>query len=150
MPSRLSTGFKIWVPLDISDIKESPPVEVLQTARVLVRRNVLTYHFPLHRLGDYHVILYFAGITPVSPTFDVLANGVVVSSDYIVKHREASSIFFVAKGIDRMNITLRNVSFYPQVNAIEIYEVVGIPMECSTTTGFKLCSLCSIFMHVCT
>jgi len=137
-PSRLSTGFKIPVPIDIMGIRENPPVEVLQTARVLVRRDVLTYLFQLDKFGDYYVMLYFAGIMPVSPTFDVVISGNVVSSNYGVKHGEASSIFFTAKGIDSLRIMFRNVSFYPQVNAIEVYEIVGIPMDCSTTTGFKI------------
>ncbi|ONK77646.1 uncharacterized protein A4U43_C02F8980 [Asparagus officinalis] len=133
-PTRLSTEFKIPVQLELSGVKESPPVEVLQTARVLVRRDTLTYYFSLEKSGDYYVVLHFAGITPVSPTFDVLINDNSVSSNYSVKHGEASSILYSVKGIDSLRIMFRNVSFYPQVNAIEIYEAIGIPLECSTTT----------------
>lgn len=139
-PSRLSTGFKVPVPVNLSGVQESPPAEVLQTARVLVKRDVLTYSFPLDKMGDYYVFLYFAGIMPVSPTLDVVINGNMVRSNYSLKHGEASSVFFTGKGINSLNIMFRNVSFYPQVNAIEIYEVIEIPMECSTTAG-SICSL---------
>lgn len=133
-PSHLSAGFGRSVPLNLSSLATNPPVSVLETARVLVRKDVMAYEFSLDKLGDYHVILYFAGIMPVLPSFDVLINGNMVSSGYTVKHGEASSIFFSGKSIDGLNITFQNISFYPQVNAIEIYEVVEIPLKCSTTT----------------
>ncbi|WOL11965.1 putative LRR receptor-like serine/threonine-protein kinase [Canna indica] len=133
-PSHLAASFHFPISFDPTGIKENPPISILQTARVLARKNVLTYSFPLYKLGDYSVILYFAGIVPVSSSFDVLINGDVIHSNYTVKHEEVSSIFFLKKRIDSLNITLHNISFYPQVNGIEIYEILGIPMECSTTT----------------
>lgn len=134
-PAQLSSGFNNQLPLNLSNIQESPPAAVLQSARVLARKNILSYNFQLDKMGDYYAVLYFAGILPVSPSFDVLANGDVVQSNYTVKSSEVSVLFFVRKGITSLNITLRNVSFYPQMNAIEIYESVDIPLECSTTTG---------------
>ncbi|XP_010264105.1 PREDICTED: probable LRR receptor-like serine/threonine-protein kinase At5g48740 isoform X1 [Nelumbo nucifera] len=133
-PSHLSTGFNIQLPFNLLGIKESPPLSVLQSARVLARKNILTYNFPLDKLGDYHIILYFAGILPVSPSFDILVNGDVVSYNYTVKNSEAGMLFFSFKGIQSLNMTFRNISFYPQVNAIEVYEIVDIPLEASSTT----------------
>ncbi|CAL9048421.1 unnamed protein product [Musa banksii] len=133
-PSHLAAAFHIPVSFDLTGIKENPPASVLQTARVLARKTALTYNFPLDKLGDYYVALYFAGIMPVSSSFDVLINGDVVHSDYTVEHGEVGSIFFMGKKIESLNITFRNNSFYPQVNGIEIYEVLEVPVECSTTT----------------
>ncbi|KAJ4956616.1 hypothetical protein NE237_013399 [Protea cynaroides] len=133
-PSLLSSEFDIPLPLNISGIKESPPLAVLQSARVVTRKNVLTYNFPLNKLGNYYIVLYFAGILPVSPSFDILINGDVVSTNYTVKNRVASVLFFARKGIQSLSITFQNISFYPQVNAIEVYEIVGIPLEVSSTT----------------
>ncbi|RWW25932.1 hypothetical protein GW17_00009709 [Ensete ventricosum] len=133
-PSHLAAAFHIPVSFNLTAIKENPPASVLQTARVLARKNVLTYNFPLDKLGDYFVALYFAGIMPLSSSFDVLINGDVVHSDYTVEHGEVSSIFFMGKKIESLNITFRNNSFYPQVNGIEIYEILEVPEECSTTT----------------
>lgn len=134
-PVQLSSGFSSQLPLNLSNIRESPPVMVLQYARVLARKNILSYNFQLDKMGDYYIVLYFAGILPVSPSFDILVNGNVVESNYTVKSSEVSVLFFVRKSITSLNITLQNVSFYPQMNAIEIYESVEIPLECSTTTG---------------
>ncbi|KAF8402093.1 hypothetical protein HHK36_013045 [Tetracentron sinense] len=133
-PFHLSTGFNIQLSFNLSSLKESPPLGVLQSARVLARRNVLSYNFRLDKLGDYYVVLYFAGILPVSPSFDVLVNGDVVRSNYTVKRSEASALFCSLKDIRSLNITLQNISFYPQVNAIEVYEMVEIPLESSSTT----------------
>lgn len=134
-PAQLSSGFNNQLPLNLSNIQESPPAAVLQSARVLARKNILSYNFQLDKMGDYYAVLYFGGILPVSPSFDILANGDVVRSNYTVKSSEVSVLFFIRKGITSLNITLRNVSFYPLMNAIEIYESVDIPLECSTTTG---------------
>ncbi|KAF9606787.1 hypothetical protein IFM89_028163 [Coptis chinensis] len=134
LPSRLSTGLNIQLPLNLSGLKESPPIGVLQSARVLIRRNDLSYMFPLGKLGDYHIVLYFAGIMPVSPTFDVLINGNVVSSKFTINSLETRALFSTEKGIRALNITFKNISFYPQVNAIEVYELVDIPLEASSTT----------------
>ncbi|KAF8394112.1 hypothetical protein HHK36_020317 [Tetracentron sinense] len=133
-PAHLSTGFSNQLPLDLSSLKESPPVGVLQSARVLTRENALTYNFPIDSLGDYYTVLYFAGILPVSPSFDVIVNGDVVTSNYTVKSSEASALFFQQRGTWTMNITFRNISFVSQVNAIEVFEIVEIPLESSSTT----------------
>ncbi|XP_042483204.1 probable LRR receptor-like serine/threonine-protein kinase At5g48740 [Macadamia integrifolia] len=133
-PSHLSFEFNIQLPLNLSGIKESLPLAVLQSARVLARKNVLTYNFPLDKLGDYYISLYFAGILPVSPSFDVLINGNVVSSNYTLKSSVASVLFFAQQSIRSLNIMFQNISFYPQVNAIEVYEIVSIPLEASSTT----------------
>lgn len=133
-PFHLSTGFNIQLSFNLSSIEESPPLAVLQTARVLARRDALAYYFPLDKLGDYYIVLYFAGILPVSPTFDVLINGDVVWSSYTVKNSEATALFFTRKGIKSLSITLKNISFNPLINAIEVYEMVDIPSETSSTT----------------
>ncbi|KAA8550630.1 hypothetical protein F0562_002314 [Nyssa sinensis] len=133
-PLHLSAGFNNQLSFNLSSLQESPPSTVLQTARVLARKDVLTYNFPLDVLGDYYMVLYFAGILPVSPSFDVLINGDVMQSNYTVKSSELSALYFTRKGIKNLNITLKNVSFYPQVNAIEVYEIVDIPVESSSTT----------------
>lgn len=135
LPFHLSTGFSIQLSLNTSSIQENPPLAVLQTARVLTRRDVLTYYFALDRLGDYYIVLYFAGILPVSPTFDVLINGDIVWSSYTVKNSEATALFFTRKGIKSLGITLKNISFNPLISAIEVYEIVDIPSETSSTTG---------------
>ncbi|XP_043703230.1 probable LRR receptor-like serine/threonine-protein kinase At5g48740 isoform X2 [Telopea speciosissima] len=133
-PSHLSSEFNIQLPLNLSEIKENPPLDVLQSARVVARKKALVYNFPLNTLGDFYVVLYFAGILPVSPSFDILINGDVVSYNYTVENWVASVLFFAQKGIRSLNITFQNISFYPQVNAIEVYEIVGIPSEASSTT----------------
>ncbi|KAK1289797.1 putative LRR receptor-like serine/threonine-protein kinase [Acorus calamus] len=148
-PAHLSAGFNIPIQLDVLELKESPPVSVLQSARVLARKNILSYDFSVSSLGDYYIVMYFAGTLPVSSTFDVLVNREVVRSNYQVKNMEASAVFISRNRIDTLNITLRNISYYPQVNAIEIYEIIEIPMESSATqvsalqviqqsTGFNL------------
>ena len=141
-PFHLSTGFNIQLSFNLSSIEESPPLAVLQTARVLARRDALAYYFPLDKLGDYYIVLYFAGILPVSPTFDVLINGDVVWSSYTVKNSEATALFFTRKGIKSLSITLKNISFNPLINAIEVYEMVDIPSETSSTTGNVLYAFC--------
>lgn len=137
-PFHSSTGFNIKVNFNLSSIKESPPADVLQTARVLARRDVLTYKLPLDKLGDYYIVLYFAGILPVSPSFDVLINGNAVQSNFVVNRSQASALFYTQKGIKSLNIMLKSISFNPQVNAIEVYEAVDIPLEASSTTGAVL------------
>ncbi|XP_062078596.1 probable LRR receptor-like serine/threonine-protein kinase At5g48740 [Humulus lupulus] len=133
-PFHVSTGFKIQHRFNGSEsLKESPPPAILQTARVLARRDVLAYNLPLDKLGDYYIILYFAGILPVFSSFDVLINGEVVQSNYTVKTSEVSALHFTRKGLKSLNITLKSSSFYPQVNAIEAYEIVDIPFEASST-----------------
>ncbi|KAJ4728483.1 putative Kinase [Melia azedarach] len=133
-PFHVSRGFNTLVSLSFSGIQESPPAAVLQTARVLARRDVMTYNFPLDTLGDYYIVLYFAGILPVSPTFDILINGDVAESNYTVSNSETSALYFNRKGIKSLNITIRSIRFNPQVNALEVYEIVDIPPETSSTT----------------
>lgn len=134
-PFHVSTGFRFPLASDISILKESVPSIVLESARVLARRNVLTYTLPLDRLGDYYILLYFAGILPVFPSFDIIVNGDVVQSNYEVRNSEISALYIVQKGIKSLNITVKDISFYPQINAIEVYEIVNIPPEASSTTG---------------
>ncbi|KAH7838913.1 hypothetical protein Vadar_032637 [Vaccinium darrowii] len=132
-PFHISTGFKVYSTFNLSSLKETPPAAVLQTARV-PRKKVLTYNLPLDTLGNYYVVLYFAGILPISPLFDVLINGDVVQSNYTVKRLEVSALFITRKRIKSLDITLKSISRYPQINAIEVYEIVDIPSESSSTT----------------
>ncbi|KDP26385.1 hypothetical protein JCGZ_17543 [Jatropha curcas] len=134
-PFHVSSGFnKLLSFSNLSSVRENPPVSVLQTARVLARRHVLTYNLVLDTLADYYIVLYFAGILPVSPSFDVLINGDIAESDYTVKMSEASALYLTRKGIKNLNITLRSITFYPQINGIEVYQIVDIPLEASSTT----------------
>lgn len=133
-PIRLATGFNSQLSFNLSILNESPPVAVLQTARVLARRNTLTYNFPLKNLGDYYIVLYFAGILRVSPSFDILINGELAQSNYTIKMSQVSALFFTRKAIKSLTITFKSTSFKPQVNAIEVYEIVDIPLETSSTT----------------
>ncbi|KAI4354376.1 hypothetical protein L6164_003243 [Bauhinia variegata] len=133
-PFHVATGFKIQLSFNQSSLMEKPPPAVLQTGRVLARRNMLTYNLPLDALGDYYIILYFAGILPVFPSFDVFLNGDVVKSNYTVKSSEVSALYLTRKGISSLNVTLKSISFYPQINAFEVYEMVDIPSEASSTT----------------
>ncbi|XP_016500698.1 putative LRR receptor-like serine/threonine-protein kinase At5g48740 [Nicotiana tabacum] len=133
-PFHVSSGFDIQANFNMSVLKESPPAAVLQTGRVLARRNDMTYNFPIDHQGDYHIVLYFAGIIPVSPSFDVLINGYIVRSNYTVNRWEVSSLFFTMNGIDSLNIILKTVHYYPIINALEVYEILDIPLETSSTT----------------
>ncbi|XP_002521090.2 probable LRR receptor-like serine/threonine-protein kinase At5g48740 [Ricinus communis] len=133
-PFHVSSGFNKLLRFNLSSLSENPPVYVLQTARVLARRDALTYNLDLDTTGDYCIVLYFAGILPVSPSFDVLINGDIVQSNYTVKMSEASALYLTRKEIKSLNITLKSISFYPQINAIEVYEIVEIPLEASSTT----------------
>ncbi|CAL8177987.1 unnamed protein product [Prunus armeniaca] len=133
-PFHVSAGFKTPLSFNFSALKEAPPAAILQTARVLARRDVLTYNFPLDTLADYYIVLYFAGILPVFPSFDVLINGDVVQSNYTVRSSQVGTLYFTLRGTKSLNITLKSTSFYPQVNAIEVYEILDIPKEASSTT----------------
>ncbi|KAG5252191.1 LRR receptor serine/threonine-protein kinase [Salix suchowensis] len=106
-PFHVSSGFDVLLGFNLSAVTESPPPAVLQTARILARTDVLTYNLPLMH---------------------------VVRSDYHVKMSEASALHLTQKGIENLNITLKSISFYPQINAIEVYEIVDIPLEASSTT----------------
>lgn len=135
-PFHVSTGFEIQlVSFNASSLKEDLPADILQTARVLARRDVLTYNLSLDTLADYYIVLYFAGILPVFPSFDILINGYVAQSNYTVRSSEVGALYFTQRGIKSLNITLKSISFYPQVNAIEVYEILDIPEEASSTTG---------------
>ena len=96
--------------------------------------NLLFYNLPLNTLANYYIVLYFAGIVPVSHSFDLLINGDVVQSNYTVNMSEVSSLYFTGKGIKSLNVTLKSITYYP-INAIEVYEIVDIPLEASSTTG---------------
>ncbi|KAK4750885.1 hypothetical protein SAY87_004367 [Trapa incisa] len=133
-PFHVSSGFKFKSNLVHSGIAEGLPAAVLETARVLSRKDTLTYSFLLDAMADYYIALYFAGILPISPSFDILINGDIVTSNFTVKASRASALYFTWKGIDRLNITLRSRRFSPQVNAIEVYQVLDIPGEASSTT----------------
>ncbi|KAL3644377.1 hypothetical protein CASFOL_012309 [Castilleja foliolosa] len=139
-PYHVSSSFDSQSNFSLSNIKESPPIAVIQTARVLARWNNLIYNLPLdnnnnsNNQGGYHVVLYFAGILPVAPTFDVLINNQVVQSNYTVTRWEANTLSFNVNGIKTLNITLKRISYYPLVSALEVYEIIDIPLESSPTT----------------
>lgn len=118
-------------------VKEAPPAAVVETARVLARRDELSYNFPLEEEGgDYFMILYFGGILAVHPSFDVLVNGKVIESNYTVEIGEMRALYVIQEQIKNfLNITLKSVKFYPQVNAIEVYHILHVPLEASSTTG---------------
>ncbi|XP_031479079.1 probable LRR receptor-like serine/threonine-protein kinase At5g48740 [Nymphaea colorata] len=133
-PSHLAAGLDIQLGFNVSRVKEAPPLRVLQSARVLARKDILNYTFIIEKTADYYLILYFAGIIPVSSSFSVLINGNVVRANYTVASSEVSALSIQRKSISSLTVELRNSSYYPLVNAIEIYEVVEIPPECSSTT----------------
>ncbi|XP_068665248.1 probable LRR receptor-like serine/threonine-protein kinase At5g48740 isoform X2 [Aristolochia californica] len=133
-PVQLSTGFNIQVPFNLLNIQEGPPLSVIQSARVLAQRNVLSYNFPLGIMGDYYIVLYFAGILPVSSSFNILINGEVMRSNYTVTSSEAGIVTIKQRSVTNLNSTFQNISFYPLVNAIEVYEIVEIPSDVSSTT----------------
>lgn len=133
-PSHLSMALYTKYDLNTSSINEVPPMVVVQTARLLERRNLLTYDLPLDELGSYYVVLYFAGIVPVSSRFDILANGGIIQSNYSVISRNSTVFYFTMEQIRGLNITLQNISFFPLINAIEVFEIVDIPPETSSTT----------------
>lgn len=135
IPFHATKGFKIHNSFDQSNIVEKPPSVVLQTGRVLARKNTMAYNLPLEGLGDYYIILYFAAILPVFPSFDVFINGDIVKSNYTIKRSEISALYITRKRINNLNITLRSVNLYPQINAFEVYNMVDIPLEASSTTG---------------
>ncbi|KAK8631099.1 hypothetical protein V6N13_079863 [Hibiscus sabdariffa] len=133
-PFHASPAFSIRLSFNLSSQKERPPLNVLQTARVLAREDVLHYNLPLDKLGDYYIVLYFAGILPISASFDILINGDLLLSEFKIRTSEASTLYFKQKGITSLDIALRSIIFYPQINALEVYEIVDIPPETSSTT----------------
>nr|GMD25170.1 probable LRR receptor-like serine/threonine-protein kinase At5g48740 [Ipomoea batatas] len=138
-PFHVSSGVDVQSNFNnMSVVIERPPPAVLETARVLARWRDMTYTFPLdHHLGlqgDYYVVLYFAGILPVPPTFDVLINGDVFQSNYTVSRWEVASLAFTLRGTKSLNVTLKTISYYPLLNALEVYEILDIPWETSSTT----------------
>lgn len=134
-PSHLSTAFRSKFGLNASSINEVPPVAVVQTARLLERKNLLTYNLPLDKLGNYYVVLYFSGIVPVSSSFNILVNGGIIQSNYTVISRNSSVFYSTMEQVQGLNVTLQNISFYPLVNAMEVFEIVDIPPETSSITG---------------
>ncbi|GAA0164650.1 hypothetical protein LIER_20239 [Lithospermum erythrorhizon] len=133
-PFHVSTGFDIQNIFNLSNLIESPPTAILQTARVLARWNELTYNLPLDHQGDYHIILYFAGILPVSSSFDVMINGNIFQANYTIQTWESKDMLFTLKEINSLNITLRKVGYFPFINALEVYEILDIPPGTSSTT----------------
>lgn len=135
-PFHASSSFKGPTGLSsFNNITENPPASVLQTARVLARKDGLSYTLSLDVLGDCYIILYFAGMLSLSPCFSVTINGEVKQSDYTVTSSEASTLYFTQKRISELNITFGKIKFNPQVNALEVYEILQIPPEASSTTG---------------
>lgn len=62
-------------------------------------------------------------------------NNEIKQSDYTVTSSEAGTLYFTQKRISNLNITLGKIKFNPQVNALEVYEILQIPPEASSTTG---------------
>ncbi|BAB09427.1 receptor protein kinase-like protein [Arabidopsis thaliana] len=133
-PFHASWSFNGLTKLNSFNITENPPASVLKTARILARKESLSYTLSLHTPGDYYIILYFAGILSLSPSFSVTINDEVKQSDYTVTSSEAGTLYFTQKGISKLNITLRKIKFNPQVSALEVYEILQIPPEASSTT----------------
>lgn len=133
-PSYRSSAFKMQKLFKSSSLKENPPSAVIQTARIPARKEVLAYSLPLNSFGDYYIILYFAGIFPLSPSFDVVINGDVIQSNYTVKSSAISALFIKMRGIKNLDIRLKDINFHPQINGIEVYEIIDIPSESSSTT----------------
>lgn len=134
-PFHASSSFNRLTKLTSFNITENPPASVLQTARILDRKDSLSYMLSLHTLGDYYIILYFSGILSLSPSFSVMINGEVQRSDYTVTSSESGTLYFTQNRISTLNITLGKIKFNPQVNALEVYEILQIPPEASSTTG---------------
>ncbi|CAH8278912.1 unnamed protein product [Arabidopsis lyrata] len=133
-PFHASWSFNGLTKLTSFNITENPPASVLQTARILARKDSLSYTLSLHTLGDYYIILYFAGILSLSPSFSVMINDEVKLSDYTVTSSEAGTLYFTQKRVSKLNITLGKIKFNPQVNALEVYEILQFPAEASSTT----------------
>ncbi|CAH8299401.1 unnamed protein product [Eruca vesicaria subsp. sativa] len=133
-PFHTSWSFNRLTRLSSLNITENPPDSVLQTARILARKDRLSYTLSLVTLGDYYIILYFAGILSLSPSFSVTINNEVKQSEYTVTSSEASTLYFTQKRISNLNITFEKIKFNPQVNALEVYEILQIPSEASSTT----------------
>ncbi|KAL1207445.1 putative LRR receptor-like serine/threonine-protein kinase [Cardamine amara subsp. amara] len=133
-PFHGSSSFNRLTKLTSYNITENPPASVLETARILDSKDSLSYTLSLNTLGDYYIILYFAGILPLSASFDVTINNEVKQYDYSVTSSEVGSLYFTQKRISNLNITLGKIKFNPQVNALEVYEILQIPPEASSTT----------------
>ncbi|XP_057534815.1 probable LRR receptor-like serine/threonine-protein kinase At5g48740 [Amaranthus tricolor] len=133
-PAHLSTALHTNLGLNTALMNEEPPMAVMQTARLLERRKLLTYNLALDQLGNYYIVLYFAGVVPVSSKFNISANGALIRSNYAVISRKASVCYFTMEKINGLNITLQNISFYPLINAIEVFQIGDIPQETSSTT----------------
>ena len=66
---------------------------------------------------------------------NVLINGELVKSNYTINSSETSALYLTRKGIGSLNITLKSISFCPQINAFEVYKMVDVPSDASSTTG---------------
>ncbi|KAH9312395.1 hypothetical protein KI387_027430, partial [Taxus chinensis] len=131
-PRHLTTGFDIQVKINSSGIPESPPDAVLQSARILVRTNNLFYNFQFNEKATYFVIAYFTKILAVYSTFNVLVNGDIIKYNYTLQSGEAGGIYHsTSDSTSEINITIHNVSFHPQINALEVYQIADIPVESS-------------------
>ncbi|XP_013644334.2 probable LRR receptor-like serine/threonine-protein kinase At5g48740 isoform X2 [Brassica napus] len=133
-PFHTSWNFNRLARLSSFNITETPPDTVLQTARILARKEILSYTLSLDTLGGYYIILYFAGILSLSPSFSVTINNEVKQSEYTVTSSEASALYFTQKRISELNITFEKFKFNPQVNALEVFQILQIPPEASSTT----------------
>ncbi|CAN8265621.1 unnamed protein product [Cochlearia groenlandica] len=133
-PFHASSSFNRLTRSSSFNITENPPASVLQTARILARKDSLSYTFSLNTIGDYYIILYFNGILSLSPSFNVTINDEVKQSDYTVTSSEASTLYFTPKRISKLNITFGKIKFNPQVNALEVYQILQVPLEASSTT----------------
>ncbi|GLJ07608.1 hypothetical protein SUGI_0070710 [Cryptomeria japonica] len=131
-PRHLSKGFDIPVNINSSGIPESPPDAVLQSARILVRTQNLFYNFHLSEKANYFVIAYFTKIVAVYSTFDVLLNGDIIKSNFTLQRGEAGRVLnSTHDSTTEINITIHNVSFHPQINALEVYQIADIPLGSS-------------------
>ncbi|KAL8170218.1 hypothetical protein V2J09_022022 [Rumex salicifolius] len=85
-PSKTSTAaYSTLLNSNATSARELAPMDVLKTARVSLRKSTLTYNLKLGKIGDYYIVLYFAGILRRSPSFNVLINGDLVQSNYTLK-----------------------------------------------------------------
>lgn len=130
-PSHLTVGFDIPVKINSSGVPESPPDAVLQSARILVRTDTLSYNFQLDEEANYLVIAYFARILPVQSSFHVLVNGDILATNYTLQSSETGAVSSISNNISVINITIHNVSFHPQINALEVYQIADIPLGSS-------------------
>lgn len=128
-------GFDIPVKINSSGVPERPPDAVLQSVRILVRKDTLSYKFQLDEEANYLVIAYFARILPVKSSFHVLVNGDILTSNYTLQSSETCTISSISNNTSVINITIQNVSSHPQINALEVYQIADIPLGSSQSQG---------------